>query len=119
MHLIRYKMSISSKELECLKITVASMRSRDGKPLLPDSMIEHYESLGLEFNFGSVLPCGKAKSKKELLPEASKPRTPSRGHIILVGNDYYFAVGGNYPKFAELGQIEEGVITRKYEEYAL
>ncbi len=112
-------MSISSKELECLKITVASMRSRDGKPLLPDSMIEHYESLGLEFNFGSVLPCGKAKSKKELLPEASKPRTPSRGHIILVGNDYYFAVGGNYPKFAELGQIEEGVITRKYEEYAL
>jgi molybdenum cofactor biosynthesis enzyme MoaA len=134
-NVIKCRQELPRARAELLNITVMPVVSKDFKSLLPDEMIEHYQSLGITFSFIPLIPRGKAKSLGDLCPDLSsnnpedlgafqrfhrkysrKKRDETRNrhraaNMILIGDDYYF----DYPwrKVAKLGHLPD-TITRAY-----
>lgn len=113
-----------SEKGELLNITVIVVVSKDVNSLLPDEMIEHYESLGIEFGFTPLLPRGKAKSFSHLCPNLQSGKSEDLGayhrfyqkenwekqnvtsRMALFDNDYYFGKR----QVARLGNLPETII---------
>jgi molybdenum cofactor biosynthesis enzyme MoaA len=123
--------------LECLRgmpydkrrlvnVIVIVVISKDVKSLLPEEMIEHYESLGVKFNFIPLKLVGKAKSIAHLCPDLSSDRPEDLGayfhlrpkdapkrtdgspNMVLIGNDYYLS--DPWRKVARLGHLPKAII---------
>jgi molybdenum cofactor biosynthesis enzyme MoaA len=113
-NVMKCKQELPRAKADLLKIAVMAVISKDLNSLLPEEMIRYYESLGIAFGFGPLLPMGKAKSFSHLCPDLSssnpedlgayqpfyrKKNRKKRGEtknrhradfINLIGNDYYF-----------------------------
>jgi len=70
-NIMKYTRKLPRARADLLDITVMAVISKDFKSLLPDGMIEHYESLGINFGFVPLLPVGRAKSFDHLCPDLS------------------------------------------------
>jgi hypothetical protein len=128
---MKCKQELPQAKAELLDIAVQAVVSKDVRSLLPDEMIEHYESLGVRFGFVPLFPEGKAKSFSHLCPDLDssnpedlgaywrfqkkKPRK-TRGetgnrqrvdHMLLIGDDYYF--DDPWRKVARLGQLPDTI----------
>jgi MoaA/NifB/PqqE/SkfB family radical SAM enzyme len=113
-NIVRCKQELLPTKANLLVITVLATVSKDPKSLLPDEMIEYYESAGISFGFVPLLPHGRAKSFSHLCPDLSSDNPENLGaysrfhrkgswekryetggrdsasHINLIGDDYYF-----------------------------
>jgi len=131
-NVIRFKMSIPSEKGKLLKVNVLVIVSKEAKSLLPDEMVEHYESQGVEFNFIPLEPKGKAKAISHLCPDLKSDKPEDLGvyypfykkkkdkekksNFILIGNDYYLydynynvKFTQRWHKVAQLGHLAEKV----------
>ena len=131
-NVIKCKQELPRAKADLLDIAVMAVVSKDPESLLPDEMIEHYESLGVAFSFGPLLPMGKAKSFIHLCPDLSSDNPEDSGaylrfhkkenrkkraetksqyradNIILIGDDYYFA--DPWRRVAQLGHLPDTII---------
>ena len=131
-NVMKCKQELPSLKADLLKIAVIVTVSRDFKSLLPDEMIQHYESLGASFGFIPLHCAGKAKSFSHLCPDLSSDDPESLGayqryyekaarkkrdetkdrpradHINLIGNNYYFA--NPWRNIAQLGHLPDEII---------
>lgn len=131
-NIMKFKQALPRAKADLLDIAVLVVISRDFSSLLPDEMIEHYESLGIRFGFVPMHLMGKAKSLPHLCPdlgsdnpedwgaygrfykkESRKKQDESRNrlrtdHIILIGDDYYFS--DPWQKVARLGHMPDTII---------
>jgi MoaA/NifB/PqqE/SkfB family radical SAM enzyme len=123
-NIIKCKNDQSIEIGKLLKITVISTISKDSKSLLPNQMIEHYESLGITFNFIPLRPKGKAKSFLHLCPDLDSNHQEDIGayyqfhikrkeqeiksNIVLIGDDYYLP--DSWSKIAKLGHLSKEII---------
>lgn len=131
-NVIRFKMSMPSEKGKLLKVIVLVIVSKEAKSLLPDEMVEHYESQGVEFNFIPLEPKGKAKAISHLCPdlESDKPEdlgayypfyqkkkgSEEKSNLIFIGDDYYLydydynvEFTRRWHKIAKLGYLAEKV----------
>ena len=116
-NVIRCRREMPSGKGKLLDITVIVAVSKDVKSLLPDEMVEHYKSQGVQFNFMPLEPKGKAKSIDHLCPDlgSNKPedlgayypfhQTKMEGdmvsNLILIDNDYYLYNYDNNVEFTQ------------------
>jgi hypothetical protein len=122
---------------DLLNINVITVISKDPASLLPDEMVEYYESLGVTFGFVPLHLMGKAKSFSHLCPDLSsdnpedmgayyrfyrkeggrrRSKTESQNEadfINLIGDDYYFT--NPWRKVGQLGSLPEALV-RAYTE---
>ena len=121
-----------SEKGKLLKIIVLVTISKDIKSLLPDEMVDYYESQGVEFNFIPLDLKGKAKSISHLCPnlESNKPEDMGayypfhqkknarevKSNLILIDNDYYLydydysvEFKQRWHKVAQLGHLAEKI----------
>jgi hypothetical protein len=105
-------------------INVLSIISKDSRSLLPDEMIEHYQSLGVKFVFPPLKAVGKAKSFIHLCPNLESDAKEEMGayypyyikkrkqdpttNIVLIDNDYYFPEP--WQKVGNLGSVSDKII---------
>jgi MoaA/NifB/PqqE/SkfB family radical SAM enzyme len=129
-NVIRSKMDMFPGKEKLLKIIVLVIVSKETKSLLPNEMVEYYESQGIEFNFIPLEPKGKAKAISHLCPdlESNKPEdlgayypfykkkkgSDKKSNLILIGNDYYLydydhniEFTYRWHKIAQLGYLAE------------
>jgi molybdenum cofactor biosynthesis enzyme MoaA len=78
-NVIKYKLALPSEMKKLLNIIVVSAISKDSKSLLPNEMIEHYQSLGLTFLFIPLRAVGKAKSLSHLCPNLESDKQEELG----------------------------------------
>jgi MoaA/NifB/PqqE/SkfB family radical SAM enzyme len=132
-NVVRCKREMVPEKEDLLNVVVLATVSKDEKSLLPDEMIEHYESQGVEFNFVPLGLKGRAKSMGHLCPdlESGSPEDlgayqsfheKEKGHmaksnLVLIGNDYYIYDndGGvefnkRWHKIAGLGHLAEKIM---------
>ena len=123
-NVIEYKMDLPSVKKKLFNLTVLSTISKDSKSLLPNEMIEHYESLGVTFVFLPLKAAGKAKSFLHLCPNLESDKQEELGayylfyqkkkerdtisNIVLIGNDYYLP--NPWRKVGRLGHLPENII---------
>jgi MoaA/NifB/PqqE/SkfB family radical SAM enzyme len=123
-NVIKYKKNISSEKRKLLNIIVLTTISKDTKSLLPNDMIEYYESLGVTFNFVPLKPKGKAKSFSHLCPNLNSDEKDELGayyifhqkkkkmdvtsNIVLIGDEYYFPE--HWRKVGQLGHLPDNII---------
>ncbi len=123
-NVLKFKMDIPLEKRELLKIIVIVTVSKDVKSLLPEEMIEHYKSLGVEFNFTPLRLQGKARSMGHLCPDMESRKKQDLGayypfhqqkkgqdakfNLILIGNDYYFH--DPWRKVGILGQLPKKIM---------
>jgi MoaA/NifB/PqqE/SkfB family radical SAM enzyme len=104
-NVLKYKMNMPSEKGGLLNITVLVTVSKDVTSLLPEAMIEYYESQGIEFKFIPLDFKGKAKSIGHLCPDVESKNPEDMGayyhfhqkkkeigeesNLILIDNDYY------------------------------
>jgi MoaA/NifB/PqqE/SkfB family radical SAM enzyme len=134
-NIIRLKQGLPTIKADLLDISVLVAVSKDVDSLLPDEMIQHYESLGISFGYVPLYPIGKAKSFSHLCPdldsdnpddlgayrrfhkkEIRKKRDDTRNlfrtdHIILIGDNYYFS--DPWYKVGRLGHLPDEIV-REY-----
>ena len=116
------------EEKEKINLIVMAVISKDVKSLLPNEMIRHYESLGVDFRFLPLKSMGKAMEFIDLCPDLSSGKPEDLGayhkyykkelaesrdtdNIILIGNDYYFH-NPQFRKIARLGDLPENIIEK-------
>jgi len=135
-NILKCKRDMPPEKEKLLNIIVVVVISKDFNSLLPDEMVEYYESLGLTFNFIPLQFKGKAKSLSHLCPslksdkpedlgayyrfhqQKKKRKRDANHHIVLFDNDYYLAsyIGGRVRlrKFARLGHLQETLNENEY-----
>lgn len=130
--IMKLKGELPPGKSDLLDISVLVTISKDHNSLLPDEMIEHYESLGAKFGFVPLYPMGRAKSFRHLCPDLTSDNPDNLGayrrfykkesrrkqddaknllrtdHIILIGNDYYFS--DPWHRVGWLGHLPEEII---------
>ncbi len=125
------KRDMPSEKGELLNVIVLVTVSKDSRSLLPDEMIVHYESQGVEFNFIPLDLKGKAKSMGDLYPDLESDNPEDLGayypfhkkkkgrvvksNLVLIGNDYYIYDYGveftqHWHKVARLGHLAEKIM---------
>lgn len=114
-NVMKCKREMPSEKGKLLDITVIVTVSKDAKSLLPDEMVEHYRSHGVQFNFMPLEPKGKAKSFVHLCPDLRSNKAEDLGafypflqakmggdmvsNLILIGDDYYLYNNDNSVEF--------------------
>jgi len=126
-NIIKYKKDMPFESEKLLNIIVEVVVSKEFSSLLPDEMIEHYESLGIVFGFRPLVSWGKAtESISHLCPNLRSNKPEDLGayyryhqkenqkkrdvkcHMVLLDNDYTF---NNSPrKVSQLGNLPETII---------
>jgi MoaA/NifB/PqqE/SkfB family radical SAM enzyme len=132
-NILRCKRVIPSEKGKLLSVTVLVTVSKEIESLLPDEMIEYYESQGVEFNFIPLDLKGRAKSIGHLCPDLESDNPEDLGayypfhkkknerevksNLVLIGNDYYlydYDYGIEFPqrwhKVAQLGYLAEKIM---------
>lgn len=122
----RFKRELPPEKGELLDIKVISVISKEDESLLPDEMVEHYETLGVTFVFIPLKLMGRAKALAHLCPDLSSDEPEDLGayhryhasriqkgpdeisNIVLIGNDYYFPEP--WRKVARLGRLPLDII---------
>jgi len=127
-NLLRLGEDLTHEKKKQLDLTVLVVISKDVNSLLPEEMIRHYESMGVDFRFLPLKPMGKAGNLTDLCPvlRSDKPEDLGAYHkyynkelvesrsvdnIVLIGNDYYFHTP-QFRKIARLGRIPENVFEK-------
>ena len=126
-NVIKYKMILPSIKKKLLTITVLSTISKDSKSLLPNEMIEYYESLGVKFVFLPLKAKGKGKSFSHLCPNLRSNKQEDLGayylfyqkkkeqhttrNIVLIGDNYYLPEP--WRKIGRLGRLSDSIINAK------
>jgi len=127
-NLLRLGEDLTHEKKKQLDFTVLVVISKDVNSLLPEEMIRHYESMGVDFRFLPLKPMGKAGNLTDLCPvlRSDKPEDLGAYHkyynkelvesrsvdnIVLIGNDYYFHTP-QFRKIARLGRIPENVFEK-------
>ena len=134
-NVIRCRRELPAEKANLIHITAMAVISKNSKSLLPDEMVEHYESQGVTFGFVPLHRAGKAKKFSHLCPDLSHDNPDGLGafqryyreggwmkrnelkrrgrtdHIILIGNDYFFS--DPWQKVGRLGRLPDE-ITRAY-----
>jgi hypothetical protein len=125
---MKCKSNMPPERAKLINIVVVVVISRDCKSLLPDEMIDFYESLGVKFAFVPLLLQGKAKSFSHLCPNLSSNKQEDLGayyrfrpkriqkksndtsdNIVLIGTHYYLHKP-RWRKVARLGHLPEKII---------
>jgi len=139
-NVIKCKQELRHEKGELLDIRVVVVVSRDSKSLLPDEMIEHYDSLGVTFLFTPLGLKGRAKSLRHLCPDLKSDNPEDLGayqrfhrkaeskkldniegrekvsNIVLIGDDYYYCVDNDqdfrdrWHKVGRLGHLSKKII---------
>ena len=122
--------NMSLEKAKLINIALIVVISKDSQSLIPDEMIEHYESLGVKFNFIPLQLKGKTKSFAHLCPDLSsnkledlgayyrfrskeiRKKTDETSNLVLIGNDYYFS--NPWRKIAQLRHLSEKIIKEYY-----
>lgn len=130
---LEFKSNLPSKERKRLSLIVLTVISKDPKSLLPDEMVEYYESLGVEFRFLPLISMGKGKRFAHLCPDLSSDKPEDLGayyryrpkeikkkeedphNLVLIGNDYYLHLP-EWHTVARLGHLPEKVMNAYLEE---
>ncbi|UCC79771.1 MAG: radical SAM protein [Candidatus Zixiibacteriota bacterium] len=131
-NIIKLKQEFPQAKADLLIISVMITVSKEVDSLLPDEMIDHYESLGIKIGFVPLYPIGRAKSFSHLCPDLDSDNPEELGayrryykkedrkrpgdaedrlktdHIILIGNDYYFS--DPWHKVGQLGHLPDEII---------
>lgn len=126
-NIIKYKKDMPPEKGDLLNVEASAVISKDPSSLLPEEMIEHYESLGVGFGFGPLRSWGKAtESIRHLCPNLRSDKPEDLGayyrfhqrekqkkgdtkvNMVLIDNDYYFS---NSPRKAfQLGNLPETIV---------
>lgn len=122
----RWKASMSPRKAKHLSVTVLTVISRDPASLLPEGMVEHYQGLGLTFQFVPLKPVGRARSFASLCPDTTSDRPEdlgafepySRGraiqdpdeaaNMVLIGDDYYLP--DPWRRVARMGELPSDMV---------
>jgi molybdenum cofactor biosynthesis enzyme MoaA len=123
-NVLKYKMNLPSEKKKMLNINVLSTISKDSRSLLPDEMIEYYQSIGVDFVFTPLKAVGKAKSFSNLCPNLesdkqeelgayhvfhqNKKEQKSTSNIVLIGDNYYFPEP--WRKVGRLGNLPDNIV---------
>jgi MoaA/NifB/PqqE/SkfB family radical SAM enzyme len=131
-NVMKFKRESPRAKSDLLETHVLATVSKEAKSLLPDEMIRHYESLGVDFVFTPLQPIGRGESLRHLCPDlnSSNPedlgvyqryhretqRQESDGteeqdradHMNLIGDHYYFH--RPWRKVGQLGQLPDTIV---------
>ncbi|MFC1587671.1 radical SAM protein [Planctomycetota bacterium] len=106
-NIIAVKNSLPGHKKNLLDISPLAVVSKSRESLLPDEMIQHYETLGVPFTVLPLRPVGKAKFISHLCPnlesdkaedlgayypfrpEQNQNETGKSSYLILIGDNYY------------------------------
>jgi len=118
---------LPSEKRDLVKLIVLVVISKEEASLLPVEMVEHYESLGVEFRFIPLSLMGKAWSFPHLCPDPRSDRPEDLGayypyhkkrvlknlddppNLVLIGDDYNITQP-TWQKVARLGHLTEEII---------
>jgi MoaA/NifB/PqqE/SkfB family radical SAM enzyme len=136
-NILNCRQELAPAKADQLVITAMPTISKLAKSLLPEEMVEHYESQGIRFAFVPLIPMGKGRSFAHLCPDLTRDRPEGLGafyryyhngkweklseaerrqradHINLIGDTYYFAEP--WRKVGRLGDLPDEIV-RAYAE---
>ena len=125
-NVIEYKMEMSDEKAELLNVNVITVISRDYGSMLPDEMVRHYESNGVDFVYVPLRPKGKAEALAHLCPDLSSDKPEDLGayyhyrpresqkrpeeapNVVLIGDDYHLP--NPWRTVARLGRLPKSII---------
>jgi len=132
-NVVRSIQKLPTDKRELVDLRVAAAISKETKSLLPETMVKHYESLGVDFRFSPLRSVGKAKSMRDICPDVDSENSSDLGaynrfhkiqdlgkqdkkvSVILIDNDYWVSVNDNYEfarkwkKVSSLGNLSTQV----------
>ncbi len=134
-NIIKSRLALSSEKKKLLNINVITTISKEPESLLPNMMIDYYQSQGLAFFFLPLKAVGKAKLLSHLCPNLESYKQEELGayypyhqkstkeedetsNIVLIGNDYYWpqprikngSIGYDFKKIGRLGHLPLKII---------
>ncbi len=136
-NVLSYRGRNDHKSANKLLIKVITVISKEEKSLLPEQMILHYQSKGVEFNFIPLESKGRARSLSASCPDLDSRDPADLGtfsrfhepeyhgkqandqHVILIDNQYYLytndfriAFPQRWEILCSLGRLQNAIINR-------
>jgi MoaA/NifB/PqqE/SkfB family radical SAM enzyme len=132
-NVVKFKQTLPQPQAELLDIAVITVISKDTESLLPEGMVEYYESLGVSFGFVPLHLMGKARSFAHLCPDLTSDNPEDLGayaryhhkagakrrgavkkenradHINLIGDLYFFAEP--WRELGRLGHLPDAIVS--------
>jgi MoaA/NifB/PqqE/SkfB family radical SAM enzyme len=148
-NLTKYKQGLPRNEADLLDTRVVTVISKDYESLLPDEMVDHYQSLGVSFGFIPLGFRGRARSLGHLCPDLESDNPEDLGayqrfitederktrdkigsleeanNLVLIGDTYYARVHGNqtfresWQKIAQLDNLPDTIVRAYTEEVSV
>jgi MoaA/NifB/PqqE/SkfB family radical SAM enzyme len=138
-HVLECRRRLPEDRAERLETRVLTAVSKDPGSLLPDEMVAHYESLGVEFIFVPLRSMGRARALADICPvlesddpedlgayapfhreRADRPDRDLEGDralsIILIGGEYHLflegesALGHRWRGIGHLGALPDSIV---------
>jgi MoaA/NifB/PqqE/SkfB family radical SAM enzyme len=115
-HVLQCRQRLPDDAAERLKTHVLATVSKEPASLLPDEMVAHYESLGVEFTLTPLRAAGRARAMADDCPEP-EPAPPGdrASHINLIGEEYHVVLDGadlrdGWRTVARLGALPDWLV---------